>query len=574
MPRIAAVIATATLSWMLSAGPAAAQPANDDWASRTTIATLPFTPPALAVDAATAAAGDPVLFCRLGSDPDGARTVWYAYTSGPAVEYIDLAALGYDSVVAVYTGSPQAGFTQVAGGCNDDGGAARSARINGLRLAPDTAYSIVVAASSPAVAATSLSFSMQASRIHQVTTATDLVSGGCAATCSLRDAIAAANLDPGAVLVPPGTYALVLDGIGENGNFSGDLDVRAGMGIHAVGAGEVVIDAGGSDRALHVDPTDLGAFTVALSGLVLRNGNAGFGDGGALYNEASSATPVPRHDYVDLSRVVIEGSRSNLNGGGARLNGIAAIADSRISGNTAGSSGGGLSFAAPVAQSLRWRVARSTVSENASTGVGAGGGGGIHATTLSGVLGASTVSGNSAANNGGGVLVTQQGSLAIADSTIAFNGAGGSGGGLRHEAVTVSVTNSVLAGNEIGSGPVSFTQDCATPQPVPAFIGSFVTSETTCGFSTADNVVVGATLLGALADNGGPTKTHRPLPGSPLIDSGPPTCIFTDQRGTPRPQDGDANGVSACDRGSYEVSTADVDPLFGDGFEPAPPPQQ
>jgi CSLREA domain-containing protein len=573
MPRITAVLLLASLPWLLPASPVAAQPANDDWLNRTAIAALPFTPPAFSADAATSGVGDPLLFCRLGSDPDGAKTVWYAYATGAASEYVDVAALGYDAVVGVYTGSPQAGFTQVAGGCNDDGGAARGARIHGLRLAPATAYSIVVAAASPSVVANSLSFSLRASRIHQVTTTEDLVSGGCAATCSLRDAIAAANLDPGAVLVPPGTYALVLDGVGENGNFSGDLDVRAGIGIHAVGAGEVVIDAAGSDRALHIDPTDLGAFTVALSGLVLRNGNAGFGDGGALYNEASSATPVPRHDYVDLTRMVIENSRSNLNGGGARLNGIAAISESRISGNTAGSSGGGLSFAGPVAQPLRWRVARSTVSENASTGVGAGGGGGIHTTTLSAVLGASTVSGNTAAHNGGGVLVTQQGSLAIADSTIAFNGAGGSGGGLRHEAVTVSVANSVLAGNEIGSGPVTFTQDCATPQPVPTFIGSFVTSETICGFTTADNVVVGATLLGALTDNGGPTKTHRPLPGSPLIDSGPPTCIATDQRGTTRPQDGDANGVSACDRGSYEVSTADVDPLFGDGFEPAPPPQ-
>lgn len=574
MSRTAAALVAAVLSWLLPASPVAAQPANDEWANRTAIAALPFTPPAYSADAATSGVGDPLLFCRLGSDPDGARTVWYAYTTGAAIEYVDVAALGYDTVVGVYTGNPQAGFTQVAGGCNDDGGAARSARINGLKLAPATAYSIVVAAASPAVVANNLTFSLRASRIHQVTTTADLVSGGCGATCSLRDAVAAANLDPGAVLVPPGTYALVLDGIGENGNFSGDLDVRAGIGIHAVGAGEVVIDAGGTDRALHIDPTDLGAFTVALSGLVLRNGNAGFGDGGALYNEASSATPVPRHDYVDLSRMVIENSRSNLNGGGARLNGIAAIAESRISGNSAGSSGGGLSFAGPVAQSLRWRVARSTVSENASTGVGAGGGGGIHATTLTGGLEASTISGNSAAHNGGGVLVTQQGSLAIADSTIAVNLAGGSGGGLRHEAVAVSVTNSVLAGNEIGGGPVTFTQDCGTPQPVPTFIGSFVTSETTCGFTTADNVVVGATLLGALTDNGGPTKTHRPLAGSPLIDSGPATgCLASDQRGAVRPQDGDADGSSACDRGAYEVATADVDLLFADGFESPPPPQ-
>jgi CSLREA domain-containing protein len=554
--------------------PAMAQPANDEWASRTLIAALPFAPPPVSVDAATSGVGDPALFCRLGSDADGARTVWFGYTTGAVTEYVDVAATGYDSVVGVYTGSPATGFVQVAGGCNDDGGPARSARINGLALAPSTAYAFVVAASNPAVPANNLSFSLRVARVHAVTTTADLVSGACGATCSLRDAIAASNQQPGAVLVPPGTYALVLDGIGENGNLRGDLDVRAGMGIHAVGAGEVVLDGGNTDRLLHIDPTDTGAHTVAISGLVLRNGNSGFGDGGAVYNEASSASPLPTHDYVDLARVALENNRSNLNGGGARLNGIAAISDSRISGNTAGSSGGGLSFAGPVAQLLRWRVARSTLSGNTSTSAGAGGGGGLHTITLTGSLEASTVSGNFAQFQGGGVLVTQQGSLSIADSTIADNMSGNSGGGLRHEAVSVSVSNSVLARNEFGNGMFSFTQDCGTPLPAPPFIGAFVTSETDCGFTSATGVVVVvSTLLGSLADNGGPTKTHMPLPGSPLIDSGPATaCLATDQRGVARPQDGDSSGSAACDRGAYEVATADVDTLFADGFEPAPPP--
>jgi hypothetical protein len=45
-------------------------------------------------------------------------------------------------------------------------------------------------------------------------------------------------------------------------------------------------------------------------------------------------------------------------------------------------------------------------------------------------------------------------------------------------------------------------------------------------------------ILGALADNGGPTKTMAPLTGSPAIDAGPdPVASLTgngsDQRGTP-----------------------------------------
>jgi hypothetical protein len=41
-------------------------------------------------------------------------------------------------------------------------------------------------------------------------------------------------------------------------------------------------------------------------------------------------------------------------------------------------------------------------------------------------------------------------------------------------------------------------------------------------------------LLGPLQDNGGPTLTHLPLPGSPAIDAGDPNFTpppFRDQRG-------------------------------------------
>ena len=54
-------------------------------------------------------------------------------------------------------------------------------------------------------------------------------------------------------------------------------------------------------------------------------------------------------------------------------------------------------------------------------------------------------------------------------------------------------------------------------------------------------------LLGPLADNGGETKTHALLPGSPAIDAGNDgTCLATDQRGIPRPQG------AACDIGAFE----------------------
>ena len=67
-------------------------------------------------------------------------------------------------------------------------------------------------------------------------------------------------------------------------------------------------------------------------------------------------------------------------------------------------------------------------------------------------------------------------------------------------------------------------------------------------------------MLSPLQDNGGPTKTHQPLAGSPVIDaanpaapgSGGTSCPTTDQRGVGRPRDGNGDGTSRCDMGAVE----------------------
>jgi hypothetical protein len=75
------------------------------------------------------------------------------------------------------------------------------------------------------------------------------------------------------------------------------------------------------------------------------------------------------------------------------------------------------------------------------------------------------------------------------------------------------------------------------------------------GFTPGSSDIVpspGVTLkkiLGPLKNNGGTTKTHALVGGSPAVNTVPsadPGCTGTDQRGKPRPHD------PGCDIGAFE----------------------
>lgn len=73
-------------------------------------------------------------------------------------------------------------------------------------------------------------------------------------------------------------------------------------------------------------------------------------------------------------------------------------------------------------------------------------------------------------------------------------------------------------------------------------------------------------MLEPLADNGGMTRTHALDPTSLAIDTGPldpVDCGTEDQRGFPRPFDGDMAGGARCDIGAWELS----DTIALDAFE-------
>ena len=214
---------------------------------------------------------------------------------------------------------------------------------------------------------------------------------------------------------------------------------------------------------------------------------------------------------------------------GSTFNAVANIDHSTISGNTlTGTSsiaGGIINVVGGFTGQALLNVTNSTISGNSAADIGGIYSDGATATT---VIDFSTVSNNHATNTtnpqGGGVFqdTTAGGSTFISNSAVADNMAGTD--------VDVNDLVSSLDYNHIEN-------------PNPAFV-------------PATHDVTGSDPgLGALAFNGGPTQTHLPSGGSPVINTipnGTNGCgnpINDDQRGQPRPFP--AGGT--CDKGSVEV---------------------
>jgi CSLREA domain-containing protein len=311
-----------------------------------------------------------------------------------------------------------------------------------------------------------------------------------------------------------------------------------------------------------------GNFNDSVSGLTLLNGNAtgtftSNMSGGGIFNfEACVLT---------LTDVVISGSTST-NGGGLYNEGTATLTNCKVTGNSSPNGGGILNRGTMT-------IINSTVSGNTSDGQGAGIVNNLSSFNASGslTLTNSTVSGNSAINGGVGAIANLAGSsnvLNLSNTTVTANTASGSGSGVggifNGTGSTANIKNSIIAQNT--SALMLHDLNGTFNSQGYNLIGE---SNGGTGFTNGTNGdQVGTTAspldpkLGVLADNGGLTKTHALLVGSPAIDAGN-SVLTTDQRGQPRPVDDqtvvNAAGGNGSDIGSYEAhllevnTTADTD---------------
>ena len=424
--------------------------------------------------------------------------------------------------------------------------------------------------------------------------------------CSLRGALiaAATRLLPSTIAVPAGQYLLseTADCSLTTTQFgtlflsnTNTLCVPGNVTLRGAGPADTIIDADARDRAILVG--DGGP--VRIEGVTVRGGRQQggslFGGGGAINNGGDltladcaitanvsdgSGGGVYSSGTLDVQRCTVSGNTSAIGGGGIYADSFnipvnTSIVDSAIVGNVSSGAGhGGGLFVAHGNQGGSTTVRGSTIADNEAV---LGGGAGVFANGIGGtlVLVNSTISGNRAGwCCGGGIWHVGAASTHLRNVTVSGNrsrdvtGTRGIGGGIATDASGVfTLANSIVAFNDAPElapdcydGGGSFTSagyNLIKDQGGPAPGGTYCDLVGGAAGDTFDQ----DPLLQPLADNGGPTETHLPGPGSPVIDTGDPGgCadpagdpLTTDQRGAPRPIDGDGDDASRCDRGAVEA---------------------
>jgi len=385
---------------------------------------------------------------------------------------------------------------------------------------------------------------VQARSTYTVNVTADVNDGSCTVEhCSLREAIIAANNNPGedTITLSTATYTLTIGGTNNDTSTSGDLDIRDHLIINGNGAASTIITVNyppsSQDRVIHVDPLGTG-ITVSFFGLTIKGANTS-AEGAGIYNRGN----------LSLSDVDVQSNRSNLQGGGIYNRGTLTINNSSI---------------------------RNNIAHNEAAGI-------YNDTTGTLTINGSTISGNSTETYSGGAM-RSKGVLTLTNTTISNNLAATTGAALVTEG-TANLNNVTITNNQAGT---KYTSGSTYVGGVYVLGGAFNLKNTILAGNTDKNrpgvkancagtltsqdynligqpncVITGETshnilgvdpMLYALEDNGGSTWTNLPQTGSPVIDGGNnSTCAATDQRGQPRPSDGNSDGTSACDIGAVEV---------------------
>lgn len=431
-----------------------------------------------------------------------------------------------------------------------------------------------------------------------VTTLTD--SDAADADCSLREAIVAANDDAAhqgcAAGAGPDRIEFAAGGVITLGSdlptITKDLTLA---GPPLAPSGLPALTVHGDDHRLLLLNGNPNGRTLAVERLTLRNGLSAAGGGCIRFRTGD-------HLIVEDSRIL--SCRGENAGGGILGDGAASltIRRSTIAGNVSDYDGGGLYFLGEgyedptVPPTASFLVEDSTIASNLIALEDAGGG--VASGYANGAIVRTTISGNRASDAAGGLLVIY-GLVTVSQSTITDNFADTNGDDLGVEAgggiyvigdgnvpATVELQSTVVGGNFMFSLASDLVASTAAAILSDGFnligVRDGAAAFFPVGAPNAHDDWVGSRSapvlagLATLADNGGPTDTHAPSPGSLLVDHGSCAGALADQRGfgslatLRRPIDNPLvpDADDGCDIGAVEAEAVALPAaIFRDGFE-------
>lgn len=312
---------------------------------------------------------------------------------------------------------------------------------------------------------------------------------------SLRDAINAANANPGKDII---VFSQSLSGGSINLTTGKNLDINDSVIIRGLGANQITVNGrgknltafnindGNDDNDIEVSISDL-TITRARKGGIINSENLELNNNTIFNNSAQSGAGIFNSGNLAISNSSIVSNKSKNNGGGILNQGNLTITNATISGNTASS--------------------------------------------------------------GGGIDNKDEGDLTIKNSTITSNRARrNQGGGILTEKAA-SIGNTIVAGNS--RSDVDFTGDNNTFESAGGNVigtGKGVSKFT----QERDKQNIKDPLLLPLANNGGSTPTHGLRFNSAAVDNGidKEVSIPQDQTGFRRLEG------QRVDSGAYELLIA------------------
>lgn len=173
---------------------------------------------------------------------------------------------------------------------------------------------------------------------------------------------------------------------------------------------------------------------MTLNTSTISGNHATSNDGGGIYNVKAGETDIPT-----ITNCLISGNTAGTLGGGIRNFYGLNITDSTISNNSSASSGGG------ITNSGLLTTDNTTISGNQSTGSNGGGIYNVYGTLN--LTNRSAIQGNTANFNGGGIYNGNNAVLNITNSTLSDNIATNSSGGGIYNGATLNMAYSLIANN-------------------------------------------------------------------------------------------------------------------------------